>query len=56
VVTKTARAYEEVVEFIAAGPKLSNIIAFKPSVATKERVAELIYQEKTVGLTPMDVR
>jgi len=49
--TQTARAYEEVVEFIATGPKPSKIIAFKPSVATKERVADLIYREKTIGLT-----
>jgi hypothetical protein len=49
--TQTARAYEEVVEFIAAGPKPSKIIAFRPSVATKERVADLIFREKTAGLT-----
>lgn len=49
---KTDLAYEEVVDFIAAGPKPSKIIAFRPSAATKERVADLIYREKTAGLTP----
>ncbi len=46
------RAYEEVVDFIAAGTKPGNIITFRPSATTKERVADLIYREKTVGLTP----
>jgi len=48
---RTALAYEEVVDFIAAGPRPSKIIAFKPSLATKERVADLIHREKTVSLT-----
>lgn len=49
---RTALAYEEVVDFIAAGPQPSKIIAFRPSAATKERVSDLTYREKTVGLTP----
>ena len=48
----TMRAYEEVIEFIAAGTSPSSIIAFQPSAAAKERVADLIYQEKTAGLSP----
>jgi O-succinylbenzoate synthase len=52
--TRTALAYEEVVDFIAAGPKPGKIIAFKPSAITKERVADLIYREKTEGLTPAE--
>ena len=49
---KTLRAYEEVVEFIAAGTSPGNVIAFQPSEAAKQRVADLIYREKTTGLTP----
>ena len=45
-------AYEEIVEFIAAGTTPSSVIAFRPSEAVKERVADLIDREKTEGLTP----
>jgi hypothetical protein len=45
------RAYEEVVEFIATGTTPSRVIAFQPSEAVKQRVADLIYREKTTGLT-----
>jgi hypothetical protein len=44
------RAYEEVVDFIAAGTTPSSVIAFQPSEEVKERVALLIHQEKTIGL------
>lgn len=49
---KPIRAYEEVIEFIAAGTTPSSVIAFQPSSTVKERVADLIYQEKTVGISP----
>ncbi len=49
---ETMRAYEEVIEFIAAGTSPSSVIAFQPSEAVKQRVADLIYREKTTGLTP----
>ena len=45
------RAYEEIVDFIAAGSSPQNVVAFRPSEATKERVADLLYREKTDGLT-----
>jgi hypothetical protein len=45
------RAYEEVIEFIAAGTSPSSVINFQPSEAVKERVAELIHQEKSIGLS-----
>lgn len=51
---KTPRAYEEVIEFIAAGTSPSQVIAFQPSAEVKARVANLIYQEKTSGLSPSD--
>ena len=49
---ETTKAYEEVIEFIAAGTSPSSVIAFQPSAAVKERVADLIYREKTVGISP----
>jgi hypothetical protein len=45
------RAYEELVNFIAAGPSPGKIIAFRPSEATKDHVADLIRREKTIGLS-----
>jgi hypothetical protein len=45
------RAYEEVIEFIAAGTSPSSVVSFQPSEAVKERVADLIYQEKNIGLS-----
>lgn len=45
------RAYEEVIDFIAAGTRPSSVVAFKPSEATKQRVAELIEREKVDALT-----
>lgn len=47
-----SRAYEEVIDFIAAGSSPSKVIAFRPSDAAKGRVAELIAREKEGGLTP----
>jgi hypothetical protein len=47
----TSRAYEEVIDFIAAGATPDSIIAFRPSEAAKQRVADLIQREKTTGLT-----
>ena len=44
------KAYEEVVEFIVArGPK--EVVDFKPSEATRQRVADLIQREKTSTLS-----
>jgi hypothetical protein len=45
------RAYEEVIEFIAAGTSPSSVVSFQPSEAVKERVADLIHQEKSIGLS-----
>ena len=46
-----ARAYEEVVEFIAAGSSPQNVIAFRPSEKTKRRVFDLIEREREEGLS-----
>ena len=45
------RVYDEVVEFMASGPSAAQIVTFQLSEATKRRVAELIFREKTDGLT-----
>jgi hypothetical protein len=46
-----ARAYEEVIEFIAAGTSPDDVAAFRPSEATRQRVAELVEHEKTGSLS-----
>ncbi|HEX8695190.1 MAG TPA: hypothetical protein VF746_22455 [Longimicrobium sp.] len=46
-----ARAYDEIVDFIAAGPSPSKVVAFRPSEATRQRVADLIHREKTEGIS-----
>lgn len=48
---KAIRAYEEIVDFIASGTRPDDVIDFQPSEATQQRVAELIYQEKTSDLS-----
>jgi len=47
----TMRAYEEIIDFIAAGTSPSKIVAFRPSDEAKKRVADLIHKEKTTGLS-----
>ena len=47
----TMKANEEVIEFIAAGTTPDRVVSFRPSTATKERVANLIGREKTAGLS-----
>jgi len=51
VYSNNMRAYEEVVEFIAAGTTPESIVDFQPSARAKERVGELIHREKTSGLS-----
>ena len=44
------KAYEEVVEFIATrNPR--EVVDFRPSPATRCRVADLVHREKTSGLS-----
>jgi len=45
------RAYEEIIDFIAAGTTPQRVIAFQPSEEVKVRVADLIHREKTNGLS-----
>jgi len=49
---KTARAYEEVIEFIANETNPHRLVAFQPSGETRTRVAHLTAREKTAGLSP----
>jgi hypothetical protein len=44
-------AYEEVVDFIAAGPTSSSVADFRASEETREKVADLIHRQKTTGLS-----
>ena len=46
------RAYEEIIDFIAAGTTPSRVVAFQPSQEVKDRVADLIHREKMTGLSP----
>ena len=48
----TMRAYEEIIDFIAAGITPASLISFQPSAESKERVADLLYREKTKELSP----
>jgi hypothetical protein len=47
-----SRAYEEVIDFIAAGTTPTRVANFEASPLVKERVADLILREKTTGLSP----
>ena len=45
------KAYEEIIEFIASGTTPDTLVAFRPSAATKQRVAALIDLEKNSSLS-----
>jgi hypothetical protein len=46
-----AKAYEEVVDFIAAKSDPESLLQFKPSDQARERVFALVEKEKTTGLS-----
>ena len=48
------KAYEEVIDFIAAGTTPQNVIDFRPSEAAQERLTELISREKQGALSAED--
>ncbi len=50
----TTRAYEEVIDFIAAGTTPSNLASFRPSEEAKERVSFLIEREKSANLSSQE--
>ena len=47
----TPRAYEEIIDFLAAGTTPDGLAAFRPSEATKARVFDLIARERADGLS-----
>jgi len=47
----TMNAYEEIVDFIAAGTSPDTIAAYQPSQTAKARVADLIFREKNDNLS-----
>jgi hypothetical protein len=50
----TVKAYEEVVDFIAAGTTPQNVIDFRPSAKTQARVEDLLEREKEGALSPSE--
>ena len=46
------RAYDEFVEFIAAGPSSERVASFQPSEISRQRVLDLLSREKSTGLSP----
>jgi hypothetical protein len=48
---ETRKAYEEIIDFIAAGTTTESVAVFQASPETKARVADLIEREKTVGIS-----
>ena len=48
---KMTRAYEEIIDFLAAGTTPKSLIEFQSSEDVKERVAGLIFREKNSTLT-----
>ena len=48
------KAYEEIVDFIAAGTTPKDVISFRPSETAQERVADLLAREKDGELSPAE--
>jgi hypothetical protein len=46
------RAYEEIIDFIAAGTSPQSVTDFRPSDEARQRVSDLIAREKSGSLTP----
>ena len=45
------KAYEEVIDFIAAGNTPEAVVTFKPSETAQARVSDLLAREKNEGLS-----
>ena len=50
----TGKLYEEILDLIAAGTTPAGIIAFRPSIRSQQRVAELIEQSEDGRISPQD--
>ncbi|WP_016950909.1 hypothetical protein [Anabaena sp. PCC 7108] len=44
-------AYEEIINFLAAGITSQSLVEFQVSETVKERVSDLIFREKTDGIS-----
>jgi hypothetical protein len=44
-------AYEEIIDFLAAGITSQSLVQFQVSESVKERVADLIFREKNEGIS-----
>ena len=51
---KGTKSYEEIIDFIAAGTTPETVIAFRPSLAVQQRVAELIERSKAGSISADD--
>lgn len=45
------KAYDELIDFIAAGQSPEQLATFEPSTQTRKRAWELVRKEKEAGLT-----
>ncbi len=45
------RAYDEFIEFIAAGPSSERVASFQPSETSRQRIRDLLAREKLTGLS-----
>jgi hypothetical protein len=50
--TRQSRAYDEYVQFVTSAPTLEQILTFRPSSATEERVRYLLHLNRTGKLSP----
>ena len=50
--SRAPQAYEEIIDFIAAGTSPQTVIAFRPSKAAQQRVWDLVAGEKAGTLSP----
>ncbi|MGI4873546.1 MAG: hypothetical protein ACRYFX_20510 [Janthinobacterium lividum] len=50
----TNRAYDEIIDWLAGGFTPDALVACRPSDAVRERVADLIRQDKNAGLTSVE--
>jgi hypothetical protein len=49
-----SNAYDDVLDFIAAGTTPSSVIAFRPSREAQQRVAELVERSHTGSISPRE--
>jgi hypothetical protein len=50
------KIYDEIVDFFAKGATTADLIAFRPSEKTQERVRDLLDRNKTGELSPEDAQ